>query len=62
MIYTCSKGPIGSRTVYGLSSSLGLFSPLAGYRVYDVKYAKFVSCWCLFEMCIKFLNENGFGL
>ena len=52
---------IGS-TVYGLSCKFGLFSPLSSYRVYDVEYAKFVSCRCLLEMGVELLDENRLGL
>ena len=39
---TGSKSAILSITVYGLSLSLCLFGPFAGYGVYNVEYAKLV--------------------
>lgn len=50
------------RAVYGLTLSLCLFKPLAGYRVYDVEDPQFVRSWDFLEVCEEFLNENGFGL
>jgi hypothetical protein len=41
-----------SRAVYGLSGALGKLSPLAGYRVYNVEYAKFVGSRGLLEVCV----------
>ena len=59
---TSSEGTILGSTVYGLSGALGLFCPLARYRVYDVQYAKFVCSWSLLEMGVKLLNEYGLRL
>lgn len=36
-MHTGGKGAILGSTSYGLSLSLGLVHPLAGYRVYDVE-------------------------
>ena len=41
-----------SRAVYGLSGALGKLSPLAGYRVYNVEYAKFVGSRGFLEVCV----------
>lgn len=45
-------GTVLSRAVYGLAGTLRKLSPLAGYRVYNVEYAKFVGPRGLLEMCV----------
>jgi hypothetical protein len=45
-------GTVLSRAVYGLAGTLSKLSPLAGYRVYNVEYAKFVGSRGLLEMCV----------
>ena len=59
---TSSEGSVLSRTVYWLTSTLGLLRPLSSYRIYNVEYAKLVSSRSFLEMGIQFLDEYGLGL
>lgn len=61
-VNTSGIGSILGRAVYCLSLSLGLFEPFPGYRVYDVEYSQLVCSWCLLEVCVDLLDEDGFGL
>lgn len=35
---------------------------MSRHRVYDVQYSEFVCAWCLLEVGVDLLNQNGFGL
>jgi hypothetical protein len=39
-----------------------LVYPLSCYRVYDIEDSKFVCTRCLLEVCVDFLDEDGFRL
>lgn len=45
-----------------LTLSLCLLKPLAGYRVYYVEDPQFVCSGSFLEVCVNFLDKNGFGL
>lgn len=50
------------RAVYRLALRLCLLKPLAGYRVYYVEDPQFVCSGSFLEVCVNFLDEDGFGL
>lgn len=60
--YSSSESAIWSTTARCLSTLLGLVYPLSCYRVYDIEDSKFVCSGCLLEVCVNFLDEDGFGL
>ena len=45
-----------------LSSLSRLFYPLTCYRIYNIKYSKFMGSGCFLEMGIYFLHQDRFGL
>lgn len=61
-INSSSECAIWSSAAGWLASFACLFYPSSSYRVYNVEYAQLVCAWSFAEVCVDFLDEDGFGL